>query len=238
MSVQRKDVPILLIVLGVLLAVISWQFIYNPNVEKTKWYEEDNEALQTSVMELENLEAHMDEYTAEMETMRAEVEEIVAQYPKGFITEEELMYYYNMEGVRQNQVVIPNIGFGAPVEFPYSGNLNMGDYQLYDEGYKFETAQNNLSFTTTYNGLKNLIHYVYEMPGRKSISSISLTAATDGYLNGTMNMEFYSLHGPEDVYEPEAVNGVATGKSNIFGILDGRTNDATEDTAEDTTEEE
>ena len=100
---------------------------------------------------------------------------------------------------------------------------------MQDDGIKMYMAQDNISFYTTYSGLKNVVKYVYEIPGRKSISSISLTAGADGYLGGSMSVDFYALSGTEKLYMPLDIRGVPLGKDNIFGILEGS---AEEDEAE------
>ena len=217
---KRKDVQLLLMVLGILLAVLSWQFVYNPNIEEAEALAAENETLQATVTELETLEANRETYVTETENMKNDALDIIDKFPAAFLMEDEIMYLYNMEGVVQNQVVIPNIGFGAQNEVPYSGTLTVGEYQLTDEGIKLMTAQDNITFATTYTGLKNVIHYVYEMPGRKSITSVSLTAGDDGFLSGTMSVDFYALFGTEKLYTPLDIKGVPLGKSNIFGVLD------------------
>lgn len=217
---KRKDVQLLLIVLGILIAVCSWQFIYNPNVEKTDTLEAENATLKEIVAKLEELDAKRATYETETENMHNEALDIIDRFPSDFLTEDEIMYLYNMENVPQNQVVIPNIGLGTQSEVPYAGNLTVDEYELTDEGIKMMTAQNTITFTTTYTGLKNVIGYIYDMPGRKSVSSISLSAGADGYLGGTMSVDFYALTGTEKLYVPIDIIGVPTGKSNIFGTLD------------------
>lgn len=217
---KRKDIQLLLIVLGILLAVVSWQYIYNPNIEKVDKITAENETLKNTVSDLEVLEANKDKYIADIETMETECNEIISHFPAGFLMEDEIMYLYNMENVSQNQVVVPNIGFGQQNEVPYSGTLTVGEYQLRDDGIKMFTAQDNITFTTTYTGLKNVIHYIYDIPGRKSISSVSITSGSKGYLNGTMSVDFYALSGTEKLYLHQDIKGVSLGKGNIFGVLE------------------
>ena len=232
---NRKDIQLLLSVLGILVAVLSWQFIYNPNIEEADALAEENKTLQATVTELETLEANRVTYETETVNMRNDALDIIDKFPAAFLMEDEIMYLYNMEGVAQNQIVIPNIGFGTQNEVPYSGTLTVGEYQLTDEGIKLMTAQDNITFATTYTGLKNVVKYVYSMPGRKSISSVSLTAGNDGFLTGTMSVDFYALFGTEKLYTPLDIKGVSLGKSNIFGVLDENTGVA--DNADDNAEE-
>ena len=236
---NRKDVQLLILVLGILVAVLSWQFVYNPNQEKVEQVSAENATLRTTISELEALNDNKEQYLADIETMTQECDEITNRFPSGFLLEDEVMYLYNMENVTQNQVVIPSIGFGQTTEVPYTGVTTVGEYELVDEGIKLYTAQDNISFTTTYSGLKNMVQYIYDIPGRKSISSVSLSASSDGYLSGSMSVDFYCMTGTEKLYVPIDIPGVVLGKSNIFGVLDetGNTDENEPNAEEENTEE-
>ncbi len=228
---NRKDVQLLILVLGILVAVLSWQFVYNPNQEKAEAINAENDTLRNTIAELEALDARKEQFIADTASMQQECAEIAEHFPAGFLLEDAVMYLYNMENVTQNQVVIPSIGFGQVTEVPYSGNTAVGEYVLVDEGIKLYTAQDNVSFTTTYTGLKNMVHYIYDMPGRKSLSSVNLSASSDGYLTGSMSVDFYCMTGTEKLYVPVDIPGVVLGKSNIFGVLEENANTGSEEEA-------
>lgn len=221
---NRKDIQLLILVLGILATVLSWQFVYNPNLEKAEEVNAENDTLRDTIAELEALDARKQQFIDDTASMQQECAEIAERFPSGFLLEDAVMYLYNMENVTQNQVVIPSIGFGQATEVPYSGNTAVGEYVLVDEGIKLYTAQDNVSFTTTYTGLKNMVHYIYDMPGRKSLSSVSLSASPDGYLTGSMSVDFYCMTGTEKLYVPIDIPGVVLGKSNIFGVLEENAN--------------
>lgn len=217
---NRKDVQLLLALLGVLAAVASWQFVYNKNVEKTEQVRAESAVLQEEVTMLEGLDAKRDEYILATENMKTECDRVTSLFPAGLLTEDEIMYFNNMEAAAMNQIVVPTISMGLPNAVPYEGELVVDDYQLQDEGIKLYAAQTNLSFTTTYTGLKNTIGYIYQMPGRKSVSTINLSAAADGYLTGAMSVDFYYMAGTATEYKPVDIPAVITGKDNIFGVLE------------------
>lgn len=230
---NRKDVQLLILVLGILAAVLSWQFVYNPNQETAEQVSAENDTLRERIAKLEELEANKQQYIDDTAAMQQECSEIEERFQAGFLLEDEIMYLYNMENVTQNQVVIPSISFGQTTEIPYTGNTTVGEYELQDEGIQLYTAQDNISFTTTYTGLKSMIGYIYQMPGRKSVSSISLSAGADGYLTGTMSIDFYCMTGTEKLYKPIDIQGVPLGKDNIFGVLEENpVNESEEETEE------
>ena len=217
---NRKDVQLLILAMGILVAVLSWQFVYNPNQEKADQISAENDALRKTVAELEELDSKKDQYLADTETMKQECNDIISRFEPGFEIEDEVLYLYNMENVADNQVVVPSIGVGQSTQVPYTGETVVGEYELVDDGMQLYTAQDSISFVTTYSGLKNVVRYIYEIPGRKSISSVSLSVGADGYLSGSMSLDFYSLTGTDKVYVPKDIPGVRLGKDNIFGMLD------------------
>ncbi len=216
---KKREIQLLLIVLGILFVVVSRFYIYTPNIEKAEVIEEENRSLQIIVSELEQLESQRAVYVEETEKMKEEAMAIIDCFPADFQAEDKLMYFYNMEGVNQNQIAIHNVGFGAQNEIPYDGSLTVGEYTLEDDGIRLITAQDNISFTTTYTGLKNVIRHIYQVPGRKSITSVSLSAGSDGYLTGNMSVDFYALFGTEKLYVPLDIKS-SLGKSNIFGAFE------------------
>ena len=156
------------------------------------------------------------------------------------MAEDEIMYLYNMEIVDANDVKIPSITMGEATEVPYTaattpapatetaaadGTTNQTAatevFQPVDEGIKLYDSKTTVSFTTSYNGLKNVVKYVYEIPARKAISSVSMTASAEGYLSGTMELNFYCMTGTDVPYSYISIPGVPLGTDNIFGVRNG-----------------
>lgn len=234
---KKKDLQLLLIAAGILIAFCSYQFIFLKYQNKTEALEAENDTLQATVTELEDLEARQDQYLADTETMKNECNDVIQEFASGLITEDEIMYTYNMEQVVQNDVAVPSLTVGEPSQIQYSGSLTVGEYELQDEGISMFDSASSLSFTTSYNGLKSLVKYIYSMPGRKSVDSISLSPSADGYLTGSMTLDYYYLTGTEKAYIPMDIPSVTLGKDNIFGMLENEpTEDAQNTDAEETQE--
>lgn len=236
---SKKDIQLLLIVFGILIAFSSWQFVYKANEEKTNKIKTENTGLQATVHDLEVLDAKKDEFLSEIEKMKTECVGITNSFVSGLLAEDEIMYLYNMELVDANDVKVPTVSMGEAAEVPYIAASTSTDtaatnttdtatatetFQPVDEGIKLYNSETTVSFTTTYNGLKNVVRYVYEIPARKAISSVSLAASEDGYLSGTMNLNFYCMTGTDVPYSYISIPGVPIGTDNIFGIMNGGQN--------------
>ncbi|MCM1144472.1 MAG: hypothetical protein NC318_02240 [Blautia sp.] len=221
---KRSELQLLLIAIGVLLAFASWQFVYKPFQEKTAVIEAENDTLQARVDQLELLNAKKPQYEADTEQMKADCTAIINKFPSGVYAEDIIMYFNEMELVDANDMVVPAASMGTPDRVPYNGVLEVSNYTLADDGITMDKIQSTLTYTTTYNGLKNLLSYIYGISTRKSVSSVNVTAAADGFLNGTVLVDFYYLNGTEFPYVQKDIMGVPLGTSNLFGVRTGETN--------------
>lgn len=223
---KKNEIQLLLVVIGILFAVASWQLVYKNYVEKTEVVEAENVPIKARLDQLELLNAQQAEYIAETERMRAESDMIINTFPPGFRSEDIIMYLYNMEYVKDNEVAISTIGMETETEIPYTaGILNVNGYEIQDEGIQMYTNSNTMTFTTTYNGLKNIISYIYGISTRKSVSSVSVSATDDGYLSGSLQLNFYALTGTDFPYVETNIIGVPTGTENFFGVINGTRSD-------------
>lgn len=221
---KKNEIQMLLVVLGILMAVASWQFIYKNNQAKAEEVRTENVDLQAMVDRLENLNAQKDEYLASIEQMETESNRIVDSFASGVLTEDQVMYLYNMELVDANDVRVPSVSMTAAQIVPYGGVTSTEDgYELQDDGIEMYRMESIVTLTTTNNGLKNVLNYIYGMDSRKSISTVSLVTSENGYLSGNIQLNFFYLTGTETPYVETDISGVSTGTNNIFGVLNGNT---------------
>lgn len=218
---KKNEVQVLLIVIGILFVFVSWQLVYKNYVEKTEVVEQQNVPIKERLDQLELLNARQDEYIASTEQMKKEADALIRTYPAGFRNEDIIMYLYNMELIDANEVAISSINMEEEAEIGYPGILNVGGYTLADDGIHMFKNKNTMTFTTTYNGLKNILNYVYGIDTRKAVSTVNVTATDDGYLAGTIDLNFFCLTGTEFPYVETNIFGVPTGTENFFGVRNG-----------------
>ena len=219
---KKKEIEMLLVVLGILVLVLTWHFPYKDFKAETEEVEAENAELQETVDRLMILEARKPEYLESIDLMKAADDEVISRFDSGVLREDEIMYLYNMELVRSNEVSLPNISMSAAQSVPYEGALITEEgYELVDDGIGMYRLDSTINLKTTYNGLKNVINYIYGMDSRKSVSAVSLTAGRDGYLSGNIQMSFYYLSGTGVPYTEPDIRGVPIGTENFFGVLNG-----------------
>lgn len=219
---KKSEIQLLLVVFGILIVLASWQFAYKSNQTKTQELNAQNEELKKTVDRLEILNAKMPDYIAGIELMKAGGDLIIDSFASGVRVEDQVMYLYNMELVAANDVRVPNVSLQAAQVVPYAGTLATEEgYELQDDGIGMYRLETTVGITTTNNGLKNVLNYIYGMDSRKSVSGVTLTTGDDGYLTGNMKLDFFYLTGTETPYAEQNISGVSTGTTNIFGVLNG-----------------
>lgn len=219
---KKNEVQLLLIVLGILALVVAWQLVYKNNQTKTEEITLQNEELKKTVDRLEILNGKKPEYIAETERMQAEGDVIIDSFSSGVQVEDQVMYLYNMELVDANDVRVPNVSLQPAQIVPYAGVLTTEEgYELQDDGMGMFSLETTVGITTTNNGLKNVLNYIYGMDSKKSVSGLSLTTTEKGYLTGSMKLDFFYLTGTDAPYVEPNISGVSTGTTNIFGVLNG-----------------
>lgn len=219
---KKNEIMLLLVVFGILALVVSWQLIYKNNQTKTQEIEAQNEELQKTVDRLEILNGKKPEYVEATELMKASDDLIIDSFAAGVRIEDQVMYLYNMELVDANDVRVPNVSLQAAQLVPYAGTLTTEDgYELQDDGIGMYRLETTVGITTTNNGLKNVLNYIYGMDSVKSVTGVTLTTGQDGYLTGNMKLDFFYLTGTDVPYVEQNISGVSTGTTNIFGVLNG-----------------
>ncbi len=77
-----------------------------------------------------------------------------------------------------------------------------------------------ITYQTTYAGLKKAIDYINQYRNKMNIEDVSVTYDTStGNLMGNMKINMFSLIGADMLkeYEPPYIDGINTGRDNIFG---------------------
>lgn len=211
MKVTKRDIGLLVMLVGILAAILSYNFLYQKNVEKAEAEKAVLQSLKDTQAGLKELEDNLPFYKAEIERMADENAEIVAHYPANILPENEIMYAVDMED--NNEIYYSNLGYGTP---------NMIVTGVEDQtglaGYEVIMSMN---YQGSYEGLKNVILYNKDQNNRMVIDS--LTAAYDsttGMLTGNMTLNQYFMTGTENVYIEPYVPTLNLGTDNIFGTME------------------
>lgn len=236
MKVSKRDIQLLIGLLGVLVVVLTYFLVYTKYVDKTKALETQNVALKQQADMLETLNLQKDEFITKTKAFDKEIVKIASKYDAGHMREDEIMFIYEMEGLGSNDVVVPYINMSSQ-EPVISGSAVATDatgvviaeatgtettaIAAADNGIQLFKSPLDFGFTTSYAGFKKMMGYIYATGGRKSIDSVNLTFdSSTGQLAGTMLMNMYFMTGTNGVYTPASIPTMSSGVENIFRTAD------------------
>ena len=228
---KKSDKSIILLLIGILLAVASYFFVYKNLTAETEIMVANNAKLRQEVDYLQELSDNKQQYLDDTAVMKEKIEEIKAQFPAQYLPEDEILYMIatedqhdilatsirmaNPELIAVEAVVAQTVETTAPAEGGDAAQVDTApapapQIQLYN------TAVTAI-VQTSYNSIKEVIKQINTDKNRKSLNSLALAFDMEtGELIGTLGMSMYSLTGTEAEYKTPTVDGVVYGTSDIF----------------------
>lgn len=234
MSVSKKELNLLIGLIGVLAAVAVWFLVASPNQEKTAALEAENATLKPKAEEYEAVNARLDEYELGIINNQNEFNEIIDHYPSDVQAEDAIMLWANFdkaypEMLRFSDLEIEEIDPVAVAGVEDIGNAQVvenedGSRQFNDSDmeeitamYKLYAVPVGMSYICTYDGMKKIFAYLESQHDRLSINQFDIAYdESTGYLTGSIWVEQYYLEGIEKEYSPSFIPSVPKGQSNLF----------------------
>ena len=219
MKVGKKELYLLLALLGVGIAVLAWQFGFNKLNVKTEALRVETDALRSEITKYTAVKDNIALYTTGIENATNSIADVLHKFPVAILEEDMIMLGRQLEK-KIDDTYVSNVSFGGasniyvatsrPVE-PTSVPLS---YSLYNNNI-------NISYETSYKGFKEIMDYINENKDRMSVNNFSLSYDTEtGLVAGTTSINMYSVTGTDKQYTQQNLSGVGLGTDNIFGTLD------------------
>lgn len=250
-KLTQRDKKLLLILAALGLLAVSYFLIYIKNMNAAEAIRTSNETLNAKVQELTQMQAQAEDKKTETLKMKQEIEDIKAEFPVDLSTADIILILDGLEheadmkissaGFTEHQIFYPNGGSAdgnassqttdttedGNAAAPQGSNTTGADDSslsaaIQSNKYIGMKSAVNISFKTTYAGLKKAIDYINKNHDRMTIGELNATYDTDtGNLSGSMVINMYILSGLgiQKTYEPPNLEDIVTGKDNIFGTL-------------------
>lgn len=237
MEKKKRDILLLLLLVGVLAFYLVYQFFFLKVQTQIESVEAENEGLQTKISGLQALLPNEDKYNEEIETMTADMAEITSKFPADSRLEDSYLFAINLSD--QSGMTYSSISVGAKEPFyqpgatdaesatgtaPAATEAAAADASPVgaDTGMIMYKIPVGFGIQTTYDGLKKAIDYICTQEERKTIESLSVSFDNStGNLSGTMSVNIFTLTGTNNTYEePNIPTDIPTGTGNIFGTIE------------------
>lgn len=242
MKTSKKEVQLLLAVLGIIIAVLAYFFVYKDYMEKAEAIEAENVTLAAEASRLLNLQANQETYIAETEKMKSEMAAFESQFPSNILPEDSIMMIKHLEDSTRTEVA--NLSFGGNAEVVYAGTATdpaatattdatatdqtasavaspvvTNETTVYPDAHMYSVPL-SISIGCTYDDFKGLIRYIYAQKDRMSVRGVNIAYSSEnGALSGNMTMDTYYLTGTDKMYNSPDIPAMRMGVDTIFGDL-------------------
>lgn len=253
---SSKDKKLLIMLVGILFMALSYFTMYRGNVTKAESLRAENATLSARVSELEAVKDKCPQYETDMETMNAEIDRIIDQFPVYLREENNIMDVVHLED--ETNVFVSSLTIADPVVVDTSAASlgtdaaadttdgtaadTTGDTAATDTTdstvaadvgfYKLFDIVSTVVFDADYDGMKDMVSFIAGADDPMSVEQISMTFnSANGLLSGTMDFNTYYLFGQDKSYVPAEIPTIPHGVDNIFGQMIER-KDSTDNSAD------
>lgn len=228
MKVNKRDVLLLLGLIGILAAVASYFLVYQPNIEEAEILEQENSELQARINDLSSKMANKDSYIEQTEEMNREMDTILSRFPVDVKEEDAVLLAINQELIAPMMISNVSITANTPVVLPDANEEDVEYTYEIDEIEEYEAQEGigdgsqpvgdtvsngtgtdkpsvlmernvTMNYLVSYDGLKRGIKNITVQDNRMSINNLSVSYdESTGLLRGTTVVDMYCIPGQAD----------------------------------------
>lgn len=243
MKVKKSEIQLLIAVLGILLAVVTYFLVYAKFNDMSETIEMQNASLRSQVSTLEILEQRKADYLGATEKMQSYITGFENRFLADILPEDSIMMVKTLEDYTRTDVA--NIAFGTEAEVPYAAetpaatdgtaaasdatataDTTVTDSPVTTEGTAYADTHMyevplSISIECTYDDFKGLVRYIYNLQERKSIQGVNISYnEAVGMLSGNMTLNTYYLLGTDKVYSEPDIPAMGMGVDTLFGNVE------------------
>ena len=211
---------LLLVIAAIAILLIAYMYVYSPTQQDNAALDSEIETLEARYNDLKAKEGNREQLLQETEEYNQQFDEMLAYYPAELNQEVTVMFMKGIE--EQFDFVNQTVALPRDSQFYVLGQGMEEGEQVVDEelitedSYVCNTGEYSISYTGTYESLKDFMDYIANYRYRMNISSVTATYnLEEGTCVGSVNLNLYSISGPGREADTVDVD-VPTGVENIF----------------------
>ncbi len=237
MKAKKSEINILIMLIGILLAVLSYFVVYSKFTEKRDALVAENATLQSEVDALQQLADNKQFYIDETNRMDNEIQDILSGFPGEVRAEDHVMYTAGFEAMFPDTIWVNGLEIddtelvhiatseqAAPVNDAIvedTGDGVANDAVVASGGLKdtvfLYSSPFRMRYKITYRSFKDVVKMIIQSDERMSIQDITLAYdAESGCLAGSLEATVYTVTGTDYIYKELDIPGVRTGVADIF----------------------
>ena len=219
MKISKKEIYLLLALVGVGIAVCAWQFGFKKINAKTDVLTAETEVLKVEISKYVAVKDNIALYNTGIEDATNHIADVLYEFPAMIMEEDMIMLGRSLEK-SIDDTFVSTVSFGAPsnvyvvTSHPVEATTVPISYSLYNNAI-------TVSYQASYEGFKEIVEYVRSNKNRMTMDSFSLAYDENtGLLTSTTAINMYSVTGTDKEYTQQNLSGVGVGLDNIFGTIE------------------
>ena len=220
MTLQKKDIKLIIVLVGVLVLVIAYFAVFRTYRDKTDDLQSQIDSLQPELQQLREYDDHKQEYLDGIDAYKENAKSIMSSLPSSIWTEDQIMFLSMMED--DLDIEAQSEAFSDPTVLTQFSGTPLEDIDNYNDKVDMtaQKYQTTLSVNMDYNKFKDFIDYIYDEENMTGIDSVSLSYnAEDADLGISTVINQYSLSYDGAEEETHSVPEVSSGVSDPFGTI-------------------
>ena len=220
MTLQKKDIKLIIVLVGVLVLVIAYFAVFRTYRDKTDDLQSQIDSLQPELQQLREYDDHKQEYLDGIDAYKENAKSIMSSLPSSIWTEDQIMFLSMMED--DLDIEDQSEAFSNPTVLTQFSGTPLEDIDNYNDKVDMtaQKYQTTLSVNMDYNKFKDFIDYIYDEENMTGIDSVSLSYnAEDADLGISTVINQYSLSYDGAEEETHSVPEVSSGVSDPFGTI-------------------
>ncbi|MBR1855393.1 MAG: hypothetical protein IJ794_20000 [Lachnospiraceae bacterium] len=218
-----KEVCGAVAVIGVLVCLLVYILVFNKYNELTEELTSQNNALEAQVNDMKVYYDKIPYYKENIETMKATIEQVTADYPGDAREEDVIMMAVRMQ--REALINFDKIGIeSTKTIYSVPEDIVKG---LNDDNLKtqidFNAKHATYGCDTDYSNFKTAVSTVYDDAYRVGINTVSFKKSADdnNFIEGTIDITYYTLAGMNKEYTKPDMAEYISGVTDLFPAIEG-----------------
>lgn len=210
LGISENTKKLIYCLVGVILVLVAFFFGFQSFRQKNAQLKQQRTVLEEELKKLNEIQANQADYETQIKEYEKQIEKYYKEFPVLVQARDQILYASELEN-RYDSMLINKLDMG---EAEYITGTEGDAMALY-------RVSTDMECNINYDQLKDFLVHTTEDGTRKAVDEVVLTTdPTTGLLVGQINISMYYMTGTNQVYEPEKVEDVTTGTSNLFQNAD------------------
>ncbi|MCR4651329.1 MAG: hypothetical protein K5662_06200 [Lachnospiraceae bacterium] len=234
MKISKKEIHLLLMVLGLAIVGAVYMFVVRPYKADTAQLKKDNEVLKEQAELYKTVNLKRQDYVDGKRAFEEEKSDLIIAFPLEVHEEDMIMFYSNLPKQLNRKVAIHNLGFLEGGEVLPEGVVQLQTDDTADSAEEssggFDSSVSSqihlfvspitMTYSCTNEGFKDLIRSITSQKDKKSIKRLVASAdSSTGLITGEIDVAMYYMYGTGKNYVMSAIPKAVSGNQNLFHTL-------------------